>query len=962
MSASLLERGLSRALRPFAKVEPEEALSATVLAFAVFILLTAYYLLKTAREPLILLHGGAEVKSYAMAGQAALLLVVVQVYSEVARRVGRVKLLAIVYLFFAANLVVFAALARAGASIGVPFFLWVGVFNYTAIAQFWAFAADVYLPEQGKRLFAILGIGSSVGAVAGARLAKSLAVLGPAVMMLVAAVLLVVCIVLYAWVERNMRNAPRAASAPAPAPEQPLSKEGPFHLLFRDRYLLLIAALTLVLNWVQRRRGEYILDRTLLAARLRRRRSGVEPGAFVAAFKAEYFEWINVAGVVLQLFAVSRIIDRLGVRNALFVMPVFSFLGYGLILFAPVLSLIRIAKVTENSDRLLAPEHRAPGALPGHVARREVRRQDPRRHLLRARWGTCCRRSWSSSGAASGCRRRPSRRSTSCSSSSGSLTLVALGRSTAAAPPRPSSRSRWSPSTHEGSRRAPSSSRSPRSPARAPPTPSEPPRRPLPDYEGRPPPPATPGEVMLWVPRVIFSPRLLHERVPHPPTARRPHHRGRARERARGALRLLRVRPGPQGRLRAHRLRRLRLQPERRRLRVLGRRVLQGQRSAARTSRRGATTGSPAPSSSASTSTTRTACTLARVGRSRRPDQVFYGIGPQHAPVEPEPLRRGPRRRRSPSSTFPLWRVEPGADRRVGVRSVDLPRRHYDRDPGILAEVRVGRLPAARRLRERLHGADSTASPWRSTRARPYPRRRVRRAPRGRGRAGQRPEPGRGLRLDPLRGRRGRRSSTSTGTGASSASRWRRSSPTRSAAVAVPFTELVSLGRRPCPCRASTPGASSTAAPPSPRSATAGRSGRSSTARCRPRSATCSASTSTASTPGLLRFSGALGIESDSSPDSDFQFLVGFGTETFDHGGQVDSVRVVVRREPRASEGGNRMRDLGIVRAFVLAGATACGVASSGAFRSASRWRRTPICARSRCPAAWSPPRRTRST
>ncbi len=44
----------------------------------------------------------------------------------------------------------------------------------------------------------------------------------------------------------------------------------------------------------------------------------------------------------------------------------------------------------------------------------------------------------------------------------------------------------------------------------------------------------------------------------------------------------------------------------------------------------------------------------------------------------------------------------------------------------------------------------------------------------------------------------------------------------------------------------------------------------------------------------LTRLSAALGIESDSSPDSNFQFLVGFGTETFDHGGQVDSFRLSV--------------------------------------------------------------------
>jgi hypothetical protein len=44
--------------------------------------------------------------------------------------------------------------------------------------------------------------------------------------------------------------------------------------------------------------------------------------------------------------------------------------------------------------------------------------------------------------------------------------------------------------------------------------------------------------------------------------------------------------------------------------------------------------------------------------------------------------------------------------------------------------------------------------------------------------------------------------------------------------------------------------------------------------------------------PGLLRLSAALGIESDASPDNAIHFLIGFGTETFDHGGQIDSFRL----------------------------------------------------------------------
>ncbi|MEO6598409.1 MAG: hypothetical protein ABIQ16_00955, partial [Polyangiaceae bacterium] len=176
---SRTDRTLSLLLRPFAKVEPAEAITVSVMAVTVFLLLSAYYLLKTAREPLILLHGGAEVKSYAAAGQAVLLLGFVHVYGWVAKRVGRMRLMIGVYLFFVANLVLFALLTRAGLAVAVPFYLWVGVYNYTSIAQFWGYASDVYTPDQGKRLFAVIGIGSSVGAVAGAQLAKSLVPLGP---------------------------------------------------------------------------------------------------------------------------------------------------------------------------------------------------------------------------------------------------------------------------------------------------------------------------------------------------------------------------------------------------------------------------------------------------------------------------------------------------------------------------------------------------------------------------------------------------------------------------------------------------------------------------------------------------------------------------------------------------------------------------------------------------------------
>mgnify|MGYP001553988652 CR=1 FL=1 len=67
-----LERAAATLLRPFSKVHPDEAPTLALMALTAFLLLTAYYLLKTVREPLILLEGGAEVKLYARAAQTVI--------------------------------------------------------------------------------------------------------------------------------------------------------------------------------------------------------------------------------------------------------------------------------------------------------------------------------------------------------------------------------------------------------------------------------------------------------------------------------------------------------------------------------------------------------------------------------------------------------------------------------------------------------------------------------------------------------------------------------------------------------------------------------------------------------------------------------------------------------------------------------------------------------------------------
>src|SRR5215831_16852441 len=88
----------------FADVRAGEGWSALLLTVNVFLLLFAYYLLKTVREALILTEGGAYIKAYSSAGQAALLMFLVPLYGFFGTKVVRIKLITGLLLFFAANL------------------------------------------------------------------------------------------------------------------------------------------------------------------------------------------------------------------------------------------------------------------------------------------------------------------------------------------------------------------------------------------------------------------------------------------------------------------------------------------------------------------------------------------------------------------------------------------------------------------------------------------------------------------------------------------------------------------------------------------------------------------------------------------------------------------------------------------------------------------------------------------
>jgi AAA family ATP:ADP antiporter len=356
---------LDRVLGISAELHAGEGLTAFLLMLNIFLLLAAYSMLKTIREPLILtVPGGAEVKSYAAAAIAGLFIILVPLYSALASRVSRVKLINGVTSFFAACLVAFFVLSRTGLPIGVAFFIWVGIFNLMVIAQLWAFANDVYTVEQGKRLFAIIGFGASLGAIAGSfstgQLVKAY---GPYPFMLGACALLILCMLLTNLINVRERRRgakppppPTTETAPAktdvPSAEAPVRGRSGFSLVFHDRYLLLIGVLMLLYNFVNTN-GEYILGKMVVgayaAAHGAAAINGLDAKKVIGEFYGNFQTMVNVLSALIQVFVVSRVIKYFGVRAALLVLPVVAIIGYVSMAFVPLLSFIRGAKLAENS-------------------------------------------------------------------------------------------------------------------------------------------------------------------------------------------------------------------------------------------------------------------------------------------------------------------------------------------------------------------------------------------------------------------------------------------------------------------------------------------------------------------------------------------------------------------------------------------------------------------------------------
>ncbi len=340
-----------RFLTLFTVVRPGEGHCIYLLVLKGFLLMCSYYMLKPVRETLILLDGSPAIASYSAALSAALLLIVIPAYSFFYRRTNRDRLTQRITVFFIANLLVFYLLGRAGIPLlGVAFYVWLSIFNLMIVAQFWAFATDIFNAKTGQRLFAVIAVGVSLGATLGSLISAKLAeIISPYEIMLAAGLVLCLPPILS---NRAEKSVPAASRGDRGEHDDSASQSvlGGFAVVARDYYLALIALFIVLLNWIMTT-GDFILRSWVVrhAEALAAASPSFSTGEFIGNFYGNFFALVSVFSLGIQLFLVSRIFRYFGVRIAVMIMPVILVLSYGIIGFVPVFTIIQWARTIEIS-------------------------------------------------------------------------------------------------------------------------------------------------------------------------------------------------------------------------------------------------------------------------------------------------------------------------------------------------------------------------------------------------------------------------------------------------------------------------------------------------------------------------------------------------------------------------------------------------------------------------------------
>jgi ATP:ADP antiporter, AAA family len=317
---------MSTTVPQFLNLRRGEGLPVFLAGLYFFLVLTALMVLRPARDA-IGMSGGLDAVRWLFIGTALVTLAVNPAFGWLVSRFRRLTFISLTYAFFALSLVGFYALIvmapeAVGEISGRVFYIWFSVFNLFSTMVFWALMADRFALEQSKRLFGIVAVGGTLGAIFGPWLASQLAQpLGTPALMLVSAAFLVLAVATAWGVARVQPEVLQAGAS------RDVNADGiiggnawsGISAVLKSPYLLGVSSFVLVMT---------IMATFIYFTRLQMVAAAADDTDVRTTIFAQIDLITQVSTLVLQALVTGQLMRRLGVAVALAILPVVVSLGF----------------------------------------------------------------------------------------------------------------------------------------------------------------------------------------------------------------------------------------------------------------------------------------------------------------------------------------------------------------------------------------------------------------------------------------------------------------------------------------------------------------------------------------------------------------------------------------------------------------------------------------------------------
>lgn len=333
-------------------VRPGE-MAAVVAGFLFFFCLFAsYFMLRPVRETMGI-AGGVKNLQWLFTATFVVMLVAIPFYGACCKWLPRRRFVPWVYAFFIANLLGFAFATRAmpdNVWLARAFYVWLSVFNLFVVSVAWSLMADVFRPEQARRLFALIAAGASAGGLAGPVLGGWLVDgIGLTGLMLLSAALLAATLpgvgFLFGWRRRLGAGVPdNTADAQASSVQDPAQPVGGglwagLALVLRSRYLLGISLFVILLATSST--FLYFEQARLVSAAFPSRAQQTQVFSALDAT-------VQALTIVVQIFFSGRVARRHGVTALLTAVPLAVTGGFLLLAMWPTFGMLAAAMIVRR--------------------------------------------------------------------------------------------------------------------------------------------------------------------------------------------------------------------------------------------------------------------------------------------------------------------------------------------------------------------------------------------------------------------------------------------------------------------------------------------------------------------------------------------------------------------------------------------------------------------------------------